>query len=539
MAAEPVRVLLVEDDPDDHVLVRDWLAECDLTRFELTWVASYEAALEELAPQGAPAGAGRRGHDVCLLDYRLGRHDGLELLREARRLGWAGPLILLTGQSDRAVDLEAMQAGAADYLIKGQISSGLLERAIRYALERRQMHTQLEARVRERTEELARANDALAEADRRKDEFLGMLAHELRNPLAPLRNALEILKLRRGSDPVVRELSAMMGRQVDHVVRLVDDLLDVSRITKGKIELRVERVELARVVERAAESVRPLMRGRQHRLETEGMAEAVWVEGDPARLEQVLTNLLNNAARYTPPGGWVRVTLAREGDQAVMRVQDSGIGVRPEMLARIFEPFAQADRVEGQVSEGLGIGLSLVRDLVKLHGGSVTAQSPGPGLGSTFVVCLPALPPGAVNGEAAAPATGETPAGTPMPLRVLITDDNADAAESLGLLVRLMGHEVRTAHDGAAALAAARAFRPEVVFLDIGLPRGMDGYEVARRMRDEAGLHGALLVAMTGYGQPEDVARAYAAGMNHHVTKPADAAVLQSLLEEAAVGRGA
>ena len=242
-----------------------------------------------------------------------------------------------------------------------------------------------------------------------------------------------------------------------------------------------------------------------------------------------MANLLNNAAKYTPPGGNIRLTAGREGAEAVVRVRDDGIGIRPDVIAHIFDLFQQADRVPGRVSEGLGIGLSLVRSLVEMHGGTVGVSSPGPDRGSEFVVRLP-VPAKASDGSAAAGVRQEEKSGAARPLRVLITDDNIDSADSLALLLRFDGHEVRTANDGPAALEAAWDFRPEVVFLDIALPNGMDGYEVARRLRKETGLEKAVLIAMTGYGQPEDVARAAAAGMDHHVTKPADPAALRRLL---------
>lgn len=323
-----------------------------------------------------------------------------------------------------------------------------------------------------------------------------------------------------------------MERQVGHLVRLVDDLLDVSRITRGKVELRKVRLDLAAVMARAVEGVRPFLEDRQHHLEVSPPAEALELDADPARIEQVLANLLNNAAKYTPPGGHIGLSAVREGDEAVIRVRDDGIGIRADVIGHIFDLFQQADRVPGRVSEGLGIGLSLVRSLVEMHGGTVEASSAGADRGSEFVVRLPVLPKAAGGGAATGgiDRTAEEPAAVARPLRVLVTDDNVDSADSLAMLLRLEGHEVRTAHDGPQALEAARAFRPHVVFLDIALPKGMDGHEVARRLRREPGLEKMVLVAMTGYGQPEDRARAETAGMDHHVTKPADPAAIHRLL---------
>lgn len=377
-------------------------------------------------------------------------------------------------------------------------------------------------------QELQRRADALKEADRRKDEFLAMLAHELRNPLAPIRNILQLLRLRFGADAEFDQASDVMERQVVHLVRLIDDLMDVSRITRGKVELRRQRMSLAAAVRRAVEAARPFLDERKHDLEVALPAEDVVLDADPDRLEQIVTNLLTNAAKYTPPGGRVWVTAAREGAEAVVRVRDNGIGIRPEMLPRLFEMFQQADRVPGRVSEGLGIGLGLVRILAELHGGTAAATSPGPGRGSEFVVRLPALAADA-RPAPAADRTPQPPAGRGR-LRVLITDDNVDSAESMAILLERAGHEVRTAHDGPQALIVAQTFQPQAVFLDIGLPRGMDGHELARRMRRLPGLERALIVAMTGFGSPDDIERTRAAGFDHHLVKPTEHAEILRLL---------
>jgi PAS domain S-box-containing protein len=373
----------------------------------------------------------------------------------------------------------------------------------------------------------------LREADRRKDEFLAQLGHELRNPLAPLRNGVSILRLRAGGDADKFQLADMMERQVANLVRLVDDLLDVSRITRGKIELRKEPVDLAALALGAAETARPTLAERRHQLEVDLPPGLVFVDADPARIEQVVSNLLGNAGRYTPPGGRVHLTVAREGGEAVLRVRDTGIGIRADDLRAIWEPFRQAGRVEGRVSEGLGVGLTLVRRLVEMHGGTAAAASDGPGKGSEFTVRLPALTETAEPRQAT-PEASAPPAGG---LKVLVVDDNDDGAASLATLLRLAGHDVRTAGDGARALAVARAFRPEVVLLDIALPGELDGYEVARRLRQEPGLEGVLLIALTGLGAPEDVARASTAGFDHHLAKPADPDLLRRRLREWQAGR--
>lgn len=386
--------------------------------------------------------------------------------------------------------------------------------------------------------ELQQRSQDLEERDRRKDEFLAMLAHELRNPLAPIANTLQVLRLQFGKQPDIERAGAMMARQLNHLVRLVDDLLDVSRITRGKLELRRQRLNLAALVGRTVDSVRSLMDERQHRLQIDMPPEALRLEGDPDRLEQVLANLLNNAIKYTPPGGNIHLSAAREGEEVVVRVRDSGIGIRAEALPRLFEMFQQADRVPGRLSEGLGIGLTLVRSLVEMHGGSVSASSAGPNRGSEFVVRLPALPS---EVGSPAPVSIAPPPSPVRPLRILITDDNLDSAESMALLLAAMGHETRTAHDGAQALQVLDTFSPEVIFLDIGLPHGLDGYELARRIRHRPGFEKKLLVAMTGYGQDEDRQKSKAAGFDHHLVKPAaldDINRLLAAVPRSPTGRG-
>ncbi len=379
------------------------------------------------------------------------------------------------------------------------------------------------------------AEEALREADRRKNEFLAMLGHELRNPLAPIRNGLALLRQRADGDANDGRLLAMMDRQVAHAVRLIDDLLDVSRVTRGQIDLRKEPVNLADVVTRALEEARAGLEDRRHRLDVVVAAEPLALDADPVRLQQIVSNLLTNAAKYTPPGGRVSIRAGREEDEAVVRVRDNGIGIRPEMLGRIFELFTQADRVEGRVSEGLGLGLPLVKTLAEMHGGSVGAHSDGPGQGSEFVVRLPLhrLPIADCRLQhektAAASSNRQSAIGNRQSRRVLVVDDNQDAAESMAMLLRLKGHEVRVGYDGAEALRAFDAFAPEIVLLDIGMP-GMTGYEVARRLRAVPGAGGVLLVALTGYGQDEDRRRSREAGFDHHLVKPVDFDVLLGLL---------
>ncbi len=379
--------------------------------------------------------------------------------------------------------------------------------------------------------ERKRVEEALREADQRKDEFLATLAHELRNPLAPIRNSLQILKMPRVDAATAERSRDMMERQVEHLVRLVDDLLDVSRVMRGKIELRRERVELATVVARAVETVQPLVDAQRHELGVRLPPESLPLDADPVRLAQVVGNLLTNAAKYTEPGGRIRLTADREGDVAVLRVRDDGIGIAPDMLPHVFELFVQADHATTKAQGGLGIGLTLVKNLVDLHDGTVEAHSDGLGQGCEFVVRLPLVAEGGGGGQSSGDTALASEPPTPPGNRLLVVDDNRDAADSLATLLRLHGHEVRVAHSGQAALEVTQAFNPDLIFLDIGMP-GMDGYEVARRVRATPGLEGVVLAALTGWGQQEDRRRTAEAGFDHHLVKPPDPKVVEGVLAE-------
>jgi PAS domain S-box-containing protein len=390
----------------------------------------------------------------------------------------------------------------------------------------RMLGVAMDVTARRRLEEELRDRAAeLADADRRKDEFLAMLAHELRNPLTPLSTSLRLLRL----DGAGRERAIDIAeRQVKHLVRLVDDLLDVSRITRGKITLRRDPVLLGDVVERALELSRPLLDGRQHILETSLPPEPIRLEGDAVRLVQVFANLLDNAAKYTPTGGTVRLTAELVGGEVVVRVRDSGIGLSPELVPRIFDLFVQGDSSLARTHGGLGIGLTIVRRLVERHGGRVEARSAGAGNGSEFLVWLPAAT--GVPGETLPPGD----AGRRMrPLRILIIEDNEDAAVGLSTMLELLGHAVRFALDGPQALALAETFDPEVVISDLGLP-GMDGYELARALRNRPGRTPVLLIALSGYARDEERARALDAGFDHHLVKPPDFDNLLALLARVA-----
>jgi PAS domain S-box-containing protein len=387
--------------------------------------------------------------------------------------------------------------------------------------------------------QLCQRLDELAERDRRKDEFLAMLAHELRNPLAPIQNAVQVMRQADQDEPRLHWAKDVIARQVQQLAHLVDDLLDVSRITRGKISLRTERVELAAVVDRAVEISRPLIDARKHALHVVLPPMALCLSADPTRLAQVLANLLNNAAKYTAEGGFIWLTAAAEPAAVTVRVRDTGMGIPVELLPRLFQPFAQADRALDRAQGGLGIGLTLVKSLVELHGGSVSASSAGPEQGSEFIVRLPLAEDAkrTARAELAPSVAGGAGRATVGGRRVLVVDDNADAAQSLALLLELDGHQVRVALDGPRALEAAQAEEPEVVLLDIGLPQ-MDGYEVARRLRARRGAGPAVLVALTGYGQEDDRRRSREAGFDYHLVKPVEPGALRELLAARAVGAG-
>jgi PAS domain S-box-containing protein len=388
--------------------------------------------------------------------------------------------------------------------------------------------------ARKRSEdELRRLNRELAEAHRRKDEFLATLAHELRNPLAPMTNALEILRRKEPTDPMLRWTRDVLDRQVRQMARLVDDLLDVARITRGRIELRRERVELASVVHAAVESARPIVDAAGHALDVQLPSQPLWLHADATRLTQVLLNLLNNAAKYTPPGGRITLSAREENGEAVLSVRDTGIGLAPEHVPVVFEMFSQVAPALERSQGGLGIGLALARGLVELHGGRIEARSEGLDRGSEFIVRLPLADASQDSAHALTPA--DEAAALPS-LRVLIVDDNRDAAESLGELLRMSGHEVAVAHSGEEGLAAAAAFHPALALLDIGMP-GMNGYELARRLREQPWGAGVVLAALTGWGQQDDKRRAFEAGFDHHLTKPVEAGALDAVLAAAAAAR--
>jgi signal transduction histidine kinase len=501
-----LRVLLLEDSELDAELVLHHLTEGGLgcATERVVSRTDYTAAL------------GRDGWDVILSDYSLPGFDGATALRLARDRCPGVPFIFVSGAIGEEVAIETLKAGATDYVLKHRLERLVpaVRRAIAEARERAECK-RLEAELRRRAEELA-------EADRRKDEFLALLAHELRNPLAPLRNGLQILRLA-DADPDARARAReMMDRQLGHLVRIVDDLLDVSRITRGKMELRRTRVRLEDVVGSAVEAARPLIDAAGHTLEVSIPDRAVVLDADLTRLAQVFANLLTNSAKYTPAGGRIRLTAEARGGEVVATVRDTGIGIPAEALPRIFDMFSQVDRSIEKTTGGLGIGLALVRGLVEMHGGTVTAESPGPDRGSTFTVRLPVL-----DSRPAAPSTDEGVRGPGC--RVLVVDDNRDGAESLAEMLRLLGNEVYTAHDGLEAVEAAGRLRPDLILMDVGMPR-LNGLDATRRIREQPWGRAVAVIALTGWGQEIDRLLSREAGCDGHLVKPVGLAELQQLL---------
>ena len=400
-----------------------------------------------------------------------------------------------------------------------------------------QANRTLQAEIAERE----RAQEALEAADRRKDDFLAMLSHELRNPLAAIQGSVELMQKKQIDDPQLEWARDVVARQNRHLTRLIDDLLDVSRITRGKLNLQRERVELRDVAQLAVETVRPLIVARRHTLVISVPEDPLYIQGDPVRLTQVIGNLLTNAAKYTDEGGRIELAVERESgpglEHAVIRVTDNGRGIADDAMPRLFEPSTHEERLNSGAHGGLGIGLIVVRGLVEMHGGVVEARSEGPGRGSVFVVRLPLLDPDALT-MTVAPRTGAgiERAADGASLRILVVDDNQDSAISMTLLLELQGHEVHVAHAGAAALQLANDKRPHVILLDIGMP-GMNGYEVARQLRSQQEFSDTLLVAITGYGRASDMQQTQSAGFNHHLVKPVDYEKLQAVLATQGGGR--
>ena len=498
----------------DMGLLAIWDAEADRLVSGARWGFAEEAlaALESLASAGASNACFRERRRIVVED--IAAEPRFETDREAAR----------------AAGFRAIHATPVATR-RGEVIGVLCAyfRHPHHPAERELRLTDLCARQAADFIENARLYARQREADQRKDEFLATLAHELRNPLAPISNSLHLLRLSGELDPAVARVRDIMERQVAHLVRLVDDLLEVSRITRGKIELRKETIELASIIDGAVETTRPLIDSSAHQLAIAVPPEPITLSADPLRLMQVVANLLTNAAKYTERGGQIWLAARREGDEAVISVRDTGLGIPPEMIAHVFDLFSQVDRTLNRAQGGLGIGLTLARSFVQMHGGSIEAYSDGPGKGSEFVVRIPVLRE-ARRVHAAAPAAPVVPAVLP-PRTVLVVDDEPSSAYTLGKLLELMGQCARTASDGAAALAEIEASRPDVIISDIAMPH-MDGFEFARRVRANPAFRGVTLVALTGFGQESDRRQAQEAGFDRHLVKPVSIAALQDLLAE-------
>lgn len=456
---------------------------------------------------------------VC--DIRMLGMDGFMLLDEIRRNRPCTPTLLITAYEEQELAVAALRGGAYDFIqkpIDHDLLVSSLSRAIETSTADRQamqhQHT-LEVRVRELQRMIEERTRELRDANESKDRFLAILAHELRNPLAPIHHAVELLQLSEGATPTLRNACEIIRRQVGHIARLLDDLLDISRIQHGKIRLERRPVEIGPLVRHAIEANMPLINVFRHELRVDIPEDDLLVEGDPTRLEQIVSNLLNNATKYTEPGGRIEVAVCHEGQRVTVRVHDTGIGIDEDMITRVFDLFAQAEQAIDRSQGGLGIGLTLVRHLVHMHGGEVRASSAGLGQGSEFSVTLPLV--GAANDASPERPARSARAGSAQ--RVLVVEDNSDSRIMLGELLKLWGHWPDLAADGLAGVEAARRTLPDVALVDIGLP-GIDGYEVARQIRVMPGGASIYLVALTGYGQPDDRRRCMEAGFDAHLVKP-------------------
>lgn len=534
---ERVNILMVDDQPSR--------------------LLSYESILKDLGQSLISARSGEEALQrlleddfaVILLDVSMPGMDGFEtaaMIHDHPRFE-SIPIIFVTGVHDSEFDaLKGYRLGAVDYvsipivpeilrskvsvLVELYVQRRELQRLNRSLAEANATLQAEKARELERVNgTLEQANAALRDADRHKDEFIAILAHELRNPLAPIRAAVDVMSLMPLEHSQLRWAREVIDRQTTHLSRLVDDLLDVSRISRGTIKLNKEPLTLRTILDRSVEAAQPIISAHHHELQIECLSDAATVEGDPTRLVQILSNLLNNAAKYMQASGTILLRASVDDEHAVFAVKDSGIGLTSEALPKLFNLFSRVHEDEGHLPSGLGIGLALVRQLVELHGGTVNATSPGPNRGSEFTVRLPlsstAVPSALLDHVSPNPVQAQA-------LRVLVADDNADALESLALLLEVCGHEVRKASDGQETLQAVTAWRPDVALLDIGMPI-LDGYEVARRIRSEPWGKQLFIVAVSGWGQSEDRQRATDAGFDLHFRKPIGLPTLEGILEKA------
>jgi signal transduction histidine kinase len=515
--SRPVRVLLVEDDEDDVVLTRQMLAEIDPAGFDVHWVSDYHQGLEALC-------SGH--HDVCLVDYRLGPHDGVEFVRQAVARECRAPTILLTGLGDHAVDVAAMNAGAADFLNKSELRAADLERAIRYAMQHRRAQEQ---RIKLLTEQAARAR--LEAANRAKDDFLAALSHELRTPLTPVLIAVQEMEQEAGLPEPLRETVGLVRRNIELEARLIDDLLDLTRVAHRKIKIRREVVDVHAELRHAVDTCgHGQVHGKRIEFTVATGATNHHVIGDPARLQQVFWNLLKNAIKFTPDGGRIDVRTvnpprdgANANDRVVIEVRDTGIGIEPEALPRIFNAFEQADPSITRHFGGLGLGLAICKALVELHGGTLCAGSEGKGRGATFTVNLPAVAapqprPGAETEPGAGAAHRSAPPAPAVSGRILLVEDHADTRRMMAKLLERDGHCVTPAESVAKALQVAGGQPFDLVISDIGLPDA-SGLDLMKRLKELGPIKG---IALSGYGMEQDIRLSEQAGFAEHLIKPVD-----------------
>ncbi|WP_238602396.1 response regulator [Fimbriiglobus ruber] len=531
MRIDPVHFLLVDDLEENLLALEGLLRRDGLVSLK---ARSGPDALELLLK-----------HDVALalVDVQMPGMDGFELaefMRGTERTRRVPIIFLTAGNADRQRRFRGYEAGAVDFLhkplepdilrSKADVFFELFRQRQEVARQRDELKLATEENVRLLKESRQYA-EALEEADRRKDDFLAMLAHELRNPLAPVRNAVEILRQYGANEIAAGKAREIIARQVAHMARLVDDLLDVARIARGKVELRTERCDLTTVVRQTAEDYRPILTEAGVSLVVDVPAHPLSLTGDATRLAQVVGNLLHNAGKFTPRGGTVTVRAAADpaNETAVVSVRDTGVGIDAAVLSRLFEPFSQAQQNLDRSKGGLGLGLALVRGLIELHGGSVTAESRGPQQGSTFTLRLPMATPTA-KAKATDQDSEPVPSANSHGLRILVVEDNRDAAESLQMLLSMLGHRVDVAFDGSAGVAAAKKLRPDVLVSDLGLPGEMTGYAVAKAVRTDPSLARVYLISLSGYGHDDDRRRALDAGFNCHLVKPVDPADLEGVL---------
>ncbi|MES2626131.1 MAG: response regulator [Pseudomonadota bacterium] len=540
-----INILIVDDESKNLTVLESIL---DDPGYRLVRAESADQALLALVAEEFA---------LLILDIRMPSMTGFELaqiIKERKKTALV-PIIFLTAyyNEDQHV-LEGYDTGAVDFLHKPvnatvlrskvavfaelyriQRESAVVNRALLAEMKERQsaekslseLNEMLEQRVIERTEALRELTEKLTDADRRKDEFLAMLAHELRNPLAPIVNGLQIMQMSNGDGVVITQILAMLERQLGQMVRLVDDLLDNSRISQGKLTLRKQRIALATVLSNAVETSRPHIDAGGHELKLVVPPEPILVDVDGTRLAQVFSNLLNNSAKFTAQGGYIQLSVEVQARDVVVSLKDTGVGIAPDKLPKIFEMFTQEDHSLEKAQGGLGIGLTLVKKLVEMHGGSVEAKSDGHGRGSEFVVKLPVVL--SVNPDFKPPLEQDKPVRSASEYRILVADDNKDAADSLAMIFMINGSEVRTVNNGLQAVAMAETFQPDVILMDIGMPK-LNGYDACRRIREQPWSEKTFLIALTGWGQDADKRRAKEAGFHHHMLKPVDLAALEKLL---------